>query len=95
MLGLFLGASVFTIIDFIRYAVNYTYVEYKTRFQDMKSLRASFTKRSSRKKPNTGQANGSSATDKNPPERPDELEVPSDSQGCDSRAWKKKRKRKQ
>ena len=34
MLGLFLGASVFTIIDFIRYAINYSYKEYKTRFRD-------------------------------------------------------------
>ena len=32
MLGLFLGASIFTIIDFIRYALNYTYIEFKTRY---------------------------------------------------------------
>ena len=34
---MFLGASVFTIIDFIRYAINYTYKEYKIRFRDEES----------------------------------------------------------
>ena len=32
MLGLFLGASVFTIIDFVRYTLNYTYKEFKSRY---------------------------------------------------------------
>lgn len=33
MLGLFLGASVFTIIDFVRYALSYLYKEYRSHFR--------------------------------------------------------------
>lgn len=41
MLGLFLGASIFTIIDFFRYAINYGYKElYIARFKDPKAKRA-------------------------------------------------------
>ena len=48
MLGLFLGASVFTIIDFIRYVINYTYKEYKTRFKDEDAAQLKRRKRRSK-----------------------------------------------
>ena len=52
MLGLFLGASVFTIIDFIRYAINYTYKEYKIRFRDEESSGSKQRRRRSKDKNN-------------------------------------------
>ncbi|KAL5251080.1 hypothetical protein ACHWQZ_G016710 [Mnemiopsis leidyi] len=56
MLGLFLGASVFTIIDFIRYAINYSYKEYKSRFRDESPAKS---KQKASKPKNNESSNGS------------------------------------